>query len=72
MADVKNVDSPASPQDSEKGFQPTDVAARRTDNREDDFLTRNGLNLRSFQKRMSLPTCSLFLDFLIQSDPFVR
>ncbi|KIV91235.1 hypothetical protein PV10_05796 [Exophiala mesophila] len=51
MAEVKNIDSPASPQDSEKGFQPTDAAARRTDNREDDFLTRNGLNLKSFQKR---------------------
>lgn len=56
MAEVKNVDVDpvASPQDSEKGFHPTDPNARRTDNREDDFLTRNGLNLKSFQRRKSL------------------
>lgn len=51
MAEVKNVDIASSPQDSEKGFQAPATTTHRTDNREDDFLTRNGLNLKSFQRR---------------------
>jgi amino acid transporter len=56
MADVKNLHVGQSPHDSEKGTDPLKhtTSPRHGQNetfREADFMTRNGLNLRSFQRR---------------------
>ena len=53
MADVKDTDVAKEPYDSEKGPRETRQFSigHLSENREDDFLTRNGLNLKSFQKR---------------------
>jgi hypothetical protein len=58
MADVKNLHVGQSPHDSEKGTDPLKhtTSPRHGQNetfREADFMTRNGLNLKSFQRRKS-------------------
>lgn len=48
-ADVKAATPPSPTQDPEKSTGQTDFIPE--DRRETDFMTRNGLNLRSFQRR---------------------
>lgn len=47
--DVKPASPPSPTQDPEKSTGQTDFIPE--DRRETDFMTRNGLNLRSFQRR---------------------
>jgi amino acid transporter len=54
------------PPDFEKGdFETRDGDVNlRKDQREQDFMTRNGLNLRSFARRMHLPPPPVLLHIL--------
>lgn len=67
MGESKTLDMSPSPHDSEKGAESITKAPTHGDGvisdtgREDDFMTRNGLNLKSFRRRELPPLQSASL-----------